>query len=119
MFYADGGFIVPDPATTRFALSLYAIEMGEPAGFSACLSTYRRPARDMAPTEAKASCLYPNTARVVREAAEKGYDTGVVLDANGNVAEFAYANLFFVRDEVVYTPAPNGTFLKRHHPANG
>ena len=65
----------------------------------------------MAPTGAKASCLYPNVARSVAEAGEKGFDTAVVLDPDGNVAEFAYANLFMVRDGVAHTPAPNGTFL--------
>ncbi len=65
----------------------------------------------MAPTEAKASCLYPNVARAAREAAARGFDSAVVLDPNGNVAEFAYMNLFFARDGVVHTPSANGTFL--------
>ena len=65
----------------------------------------------MAPTEAKASCLYPNVARSVREANNKGFDTAVVLDPNGNVAEFSYTNLFMIEDGIVHTPAINGTFL--------
>ncbi len=65
----------------------------------------------MAPTMAKASCLYPNVARGLREANSKGFDVGVVLDPNGNVAEFSYTNLFMVRDGMVSTPAINGTFL--------
>ena len=65
----------------------------------------------MAPTEAKASCLYPNVARGVNEANEKGFDTGVMIDPVGNVAEFSYANLFVTQDEAVHTPAINGTFL--------
>lgn len=65
----------------------------------------------MAPTEAKASCLYPNVARCVAEATKNGFDTGVVLDPDGNVAEFAYANLFMAKDGEVHTPAINGTFL--------
>ncbi len=111
MFYAEEGFVVPDPSSTRFVLTLYEAPLPAPVGFSACLSGFRRPAKDMAPTEAKASCLYPNVARVGREATQKGYDTAVVRDPNGNVAEFAYTNLFFAKDGVVHTPAPNGTFL--------
>jgi len=111
MFYAEEGFVVPDSSSTRFVLTVYEAPLPQPTGFSACLSSFRRPARDMAPTEAKASCLYPNVARVGREAAHKGYDTAVVLDPSGNVAEFAYTNLFCVKDGVVHTPAPNGTFL--------
>ncbi len=111
MFYAEHGFVVPDPASTRFVMTVYEAPLPEPTGFTACLSSFRRPAKDMAPTEAKASCLYPNVARVGREAAQKGCDTAVVRDPNGNVAEFAYTNLFFAKDGVVHTPAPNGTFL--------
>ncbi|MCH6590248.1 MAG: branched-chain amino acid aminotransferase [Rhodospirillales bacterium] len=111
MFYAEDGFIMPDPDSTRFVLTVYESTLPAGDGFSACLSSYRRPAPDMAPTGAKASCLYPNVARSVAEAGEKGFDTAVVLDPDGNVAEFAYANLFMVRDGVAHTPAPNGTFL--------
>ncbi len=111
MFYAEDGFIMPDPDSTRFVLTVYESTLPAGDGFSACLSSYRRPAPDMAPTGAKASCLYPNVARSVAEAGEKGFDTAVVLDPDGNVAEFAYANLFMIRDGVAHTPAPNGTFL--------
>ena len=111
MFYAEKGFVVPDPDSTRFVLSIYESPLPEPVGFSACLSSFRRPAPDMAPTEAKASCLYPNVTRAVAEAQEKGFHTAVILDPDGNVAEFAYANLFMVKDGTVHTPAANGTFL--------
>ena len=111
MFFAEEGFVVPDPDSTRFAMAIYVSPLPEPTGFSACLSSFRRPAPDMAPTEAKASCLYPNVARVGREAVAKGFDTGVVRDPEGYVAEFAYTNLFFAKDGVVHTPVPNGTFL--------
>jgi branched-subunit amino acid aminotransferase/4-amino-4-deoxychorismate lyase len=33
------------------------------------------------------------------------------LDMLGNVAEFGNSNVFMAKDGVVYTPAPNGTFL--------
>jgi branched-chain amino acid aminotransferase len=111
MFYAADGFVVPDPASTRFVLSIYESALPEPTGFTACLSSFRRPARDMAPTEAKASCLYPNVARVGREAQDKGFDTAIVRDPNNNVAEFAFTNLFLAKDGIVHTPAANGTFL--------
>ena len=92
-------------------LAVYEHPMPGFEGFSVCLSSYRRPARNMAPTDAKASCLYPNTARILREAEAKGFDNAVVLDANGNVAEFASANLWIAKDGVAMTPAVNGTFL--------
>ena len=87
------------------------MEIPEPAGFSACLTRFRRPTPETALTEAKAGALYPNVARCLAEALDKGFDNAVVLDGNGNVAEFATANLFLVRDGVAVTPVANGTFL--------
>jgi branched-chain amino acid aminotransferase len=111
MYYAEDGFVVADPDSTRFVLTLFEVPMDAPARYSACLSTRRRPAPDMAPTDAKAACLYPNVGRALREAAERGFDSAVILDGLGNVAEFATANLFFAKDDVVHTPVANGTFL--------
>ena len=96
---------------TRFLMVVEVAPMAEPTGFSACLSELRRPAPDMAPTLAKASCLYPNTALAVRRANRDGFDNAVVLDHEGHVAEFATANLFCASDGQVHTPVDNGTFL--------
>ena len=111
MFYAEEGFVAPDPESTRFILSVYEAPLPSVGGFTACISTRRRPAPAMAPTEAKASCLYPNSGLALKEARERGFDNAVVLDPIGNVAEFATSNLFIAKDGVVRTPAPNGTFL--------
>lgn len=113
MYYAEEGFIVPDGDSTQFTLSIYESPLPDAVttGFSAGFTRFRRPARDQAPTEAKASCLYPNVARAVREANTKGFDTAVTCDPNGNVAEFAYANIFAVFGDEIRTPATNGTFL--------
>jgi branched-chain amino acid aminotransferase len=111
LFWAESGWVDPDPTTTRFSLLIYLSPMTDPIGFSACLSTRRRPAPDMAPTDAKAACLYPNSARALREAAERGFQNAVMRDPIGNIAEFATSNLFFAKDGIVHTPAPNGTFL--------
>ena len=45
------------------------------------------------------------------EAGSRGFDNCVMLDLIGNVAELATANVFIAKDGVVYTPAPNGSFL--------
>ncbi|MGB0696594.1 MAG: branched-chain amino acid aminotransferase [Rhodospirillaceae bacterium] len=111
MFWADAGFITPDPGSTNFCLFIFEASMPAPDGFSAGLTKFRRPARDMAPTEAKASCLYPNVARCLRDVQDRGFETALVLDPSGNVAEFAYTNLFFAKDGQVHTPEANGTFL--------
>lgn len=114
MYWAeDGGrfSVPPNPESTKFAMCVYALPMPEPAGFSVTTSSYRRPALTQAPVNAKASCLYPNSARALAEAGEKGFDNALVLDAIGHVAELATANVFMARDGAVHTPYPNGTFL--------
>lgn len=112
MLFGTDGFMVADPASTRFMLSVYEAQIpdGE-AGFTACLSSRRRPLPETAPTDAKCSALYPNVARMFREAAARGFVTAVVLDPWDNVAEFANANLFMAKDGAVHTPEDNGTFL--------
>ncbi len=110
-FYATAGFVTPDPDSTEFALAVHKAPLPKASGFSACLSTRRRPSRQAAPTDAKASCLYPNISLALTEAEARGFESAVLLDPNGNVAEFATANLWFARDGVAYTPAENGTFL--------
>src|SRR4029079_8431400 len=55
--------------------------------------------------------VYATHARMVRAAQVKGFHNALVLDANGNVAEFATSNAFMVRGGEVFTPVPNGTVL--------
>ena len=106
------GFLIPQPEHSGFALTLFDAPLPPFTGFSACLSQLRRPDANMAPTDAKASALYANSTRVMREAQARGFDNGVVLDSAGAVAEFATSNLFLVTaDGKVVTPVPNGTFL--------
>ncbi len=100
-----------DPASTRFALTLWEAPMPEPKGITVALSSLRRPSPETAPTLAKASCLYPNGARAAREARDRGFDNALMCDLNGNVAELATANVFLVKDGVAVTPVANGTFL--------
>jgi len=114
MYWAqDGGrfSVPPNPESTVFCMCIYALPMPEPDGFSVMKSSYRRPAVDMATVNAKAACLYPNSARALAEAASKGFDNALVLDPVGHVAELATSNVFFAKDGEVHTPTPNGTFL--------
>lgn len=111
MFWAEDGFVAPDPDSTRFALTIHEAPMPPASGFTACLSTRRRPTPASAPTEAKAACLYPNAGLALKEARERGFDNAIMLDPIGNVAEFATANLFIAKDGAAHTPVPNGTFL--------
>lgn len=108
----DPGAIAPAPQSTAFAICLEAIPMPAETTSSTLTTTrFRRPVLEDAVVNAKAGCLYPNNARMLLEARSKGFGNALVADAIGNVAETATANIFMVKDGVVMTPTPNGTFL--------
>ncbi len=85
--------------------------MPKPSGLSITLSPFRRPTLECAPVDAKASCNYPNNARALIEAHRRGFDNCLMRDMLGAIAELGNANVFMAKDGIVYTPAPNGTFL--------
>lgn len=112
LVFGTDGLLIPVAEKSGFALTLFDAPMPAFTGFSACLSEQRRPDPSMAPTDAKASSLYANSTKALRDAKNRGFDNAVVCDSEGNVAEFATANVFLVTlDGRVVTPVPNGTFL--------
>lgn len=111
MYWAEEGWVAPDPETTTFAITVTEKPMPPQTGFSAAFAPFRRPAPDMAPTDTKAACLYPNAGRALQYVRDRGYDNAIVFAPDGAVAEFATANLFFAKDGVVKTPAATGSFL--------
>ena len=111
MFFATRGFVLPEPESTRFVLAIHTLAMPAPGELAVCFSSYRRPSRDAAPTDAKASCLYPNMQRALAEAQRRGFQNAITSDPSGNIAELATANLWIAKDGVALTPVCNGTFL--------
>ncbi|MEM7178698.1 MAG: branched-chain amino acid aminotransferase [Pseudomonadota bacterium] len=108
----DRSVIQPDPDSTVFCLCLEELSLA-PADASQTLTRtqFTRPTLATALTDAKAACLYPNNARMLREARAKGFNNALVTDVMGNVAETATSNIFMARDGEVSTPITNGTFL--------
>lgn len=115
MYWAETsgvGAVAQDPESTRFLMTVYETALPDPTiGVSVTRSAMQKPLPTMAPTLAKAGCLYPNNARALLEARARGYDNCLMLDAMGNVAELATANVFLAKDGVVKTPVANGAFL--------
>jgi branched-chain amino acid aminotransferase len=114
MYWAEhgiGGGVRFEPSSTNWCLTLYEAPMPEPRAGAVTLSPYRRPTAETAPVNAKASSLYANGSRALIEAHSRGFDNCLMRDMLGNIAEFANSNAFLVKDNVVFTPIPNGTFL--------
>lgn len=111
MFFCRDGSLLPETGTTLFVLSITEMPMPSENAGRATLSPFRRAAPDQAPTDSKAGALYPNSQRARRDAMNRGFQLAVVLDPDGNVAEFSHANLWLAKDGVAISPRPNGTFL--------
>jgi branched-chain amino acid aminotransferase len=67
------------------------------------VSPWRKFHGHMIPTTAKACGQYLNSILAVRDAARRGFDEALLLDAAGGIAEGAGENLFLVRDGIVQT----------------
>jgi branched-chain amino acid aminotransferase len=57
----------------------------------------------MIPTTAKGCGQYLNSVLAIRDAARRGYDEALLLDANGNISEGSAENIFIVRDGQLLT----------------
>lgn len=113
MWSTDGDVTMlgADPTSGAYAICIEELPMSDGGDYALGVSPYRRPRQDMALTEAKAACLYPNNGRIAQEARSRGFNTALSLDIDDNVAETSSTNVFMIRDGEVFTPKPNGTFL--------
>lgn len=80
-------------------------------GMRVTISPYRKFHSSMIPTTAKATGNYLNSILAVREAAARGFDEAILLDANGNLAEGAVENIFLIKDGKVLTNDENSSIL--------
>ncbi len=101
----------PKPDSTTFALCLEEAAMPPWMGTTLTTTEFIRPTLASAVVNAKAGCLYPNNARMLKEAQSKGFANVICCDAMGNVAETATSNIWMVKNGEYYTPIANGTFL--------
>lgn len=71
---------------------------------TARVSSYRRVGEDMMPPRVKNLSNYRNSRLASREVRRDGYDTAILLNGAGHVAEGPSACIFLVRDGLVVTP---------------
>ena len=80
-------------------------------GVDVRVSSWSRMAPNTFPAMAKAGGNYIAAQLMKMEALADGYAEAIALDPNGLVSEGSGENVFLVRDEVLITPALNGSFL--------
>ncbi len=76
-------------------------------GIKLAISDWRRPDPRTAPTQAKAAGLYMICTLSKHKAEREGYQDALMFDWRGQVAEATGANVFFVKDGEIHTPAPD------------
>jgi branched-chain amino acid aminotransferase len=76
-------------------------------GLKLTFAKYRRPDPVTAPVHSKAAGLYMICTIEKHRAEREGFADAVMIDWRGQIAECTGANIFFVKDGVIYTPTPD------------
>ena len=94
-------------------LCIYAVLVGRDndAPLQCCLSTFERVSSRSMPTHCKVSGIYVNCYLTRKEAEQRGFDDGLMLDRFGRVTEASAANVFFIRGDRLITPEVSPEFL--------
>ena len=91
-------------AIATWEMSTYFDKRKKFNGIKLQTSKWIRPPSNTAPTQAKAAGLYMICTLSKHIAEKKGFDDSLMLDSNGYVAESTGANIFFVKNNKLYTP---------------
>ncbi|MCC6674362.1 MAG: branched-chain amino acid transaminase [Thermomicrobiales bacterium] len=86
--------------------------LGAGKGMSAKVSSWRRISEDVMPPRVKNLSNYRNGQLARQETAADGYDTAIILNQLGKVAEGPGACVMFVRDGKLITPDPTSGILE-------
>lgn len=95
------------PTVVAIAVWPWGAYLGEDAienGVAVKVSSWRKYASSMIPTNAKTTGLYVNSMLAGEEARKEGYVEAILLNKEGNVAEGPGENLFLVRNGEIFTP---------------
>ncbi len=108
-----------NPATCPVELAILVWDLGRYLGADAlengvdvCVSSWTRMAPNTFPATSKSSANYANSALIKMGALADGYAEAIALDVNGFVSEASGANVFLVRDQIIFTPALGSSILQ-------
>ncbi|AFB21149.1 branched-chain amino acid transaminase [Rickettsia canadensis] len=73
-------------------------------GINLHISRWRKAMPDSTPLQSKSSAQYNMAITSKKEAKALGYDDALLLDYEGYIAECTTTNIFFVKDQTLYTP---------------
>jgi len=104
----------PDKIDTGVAITATPRKsrLGSGTGMHVCVSSWKRISDADFPPRIKISANYHNSRLAAVQAALDGYDSAILLDDRGKVAEGPVACVFLVRDGVAITPPVTGGILE-------
>lgn len=109
--YSADTNITPRFDTKNNDVAIYIIPLKyyfkEEKGLNTCISSWRRFDDDMFSTKAKMTGAYANSALAKTEAIQNGFDEPIFLNREGKVCEASGANIFGIKNGIVWTP-PKG-----------
>lgn len=100
-----------DVSMAAFPWGAYLGEGALENGVDACVSSWNRAAPNTIPTAAKAGGNYLSGFLISHEAHANGFHEGIGLNSHGLLSEGAGENLFFVKDNKIFTPPAANSIL--------
>ena len=83
---------------------IYYSKEAKKEGIKLTVSKWKRPPNECAPTQSKTSGLYAICTLAKHEASKKNFDDAVMFDIYGNLCETTSSNIFFIKNNEVFTP---------------
>jgi branched-chain amino acid aminotransferase len=115
-FGVGEGFFSYKPDTVDIGVYVFAGPrksiLGTAQGIHVCVSSWTRISDRDIPPRIKAAANYQNGRLATVQAAEDGYDSALLLNERGKVAEGPGACVFLVRDGTALTPPVTGGILE-------
>lgn len=118
-FYSQIDFEIL-PSRTELDISIFVVDPAKDLGgmdfpfeqgTTACISKWRKLDPQTVPIEAKAAANYLNGIMARLEAKKRSFNTVIMLDTQGFIAEGGTESVFLIKDNKLMTPSP-GTVLK-------
>lgn len=110
----DDSWSGPDPSQLELHIATLSrpSSLGQDRKLSVGVSSWRRIDDNATPPRVKANANYLSSRLVSSQAAADGYDSAIILNADGTVAEGPWACLFLVRDGALITPSVTSNILE-------
>lgn len=102
-------------STLKSGLVIYTVAMGRylntDKGIRVNVSSWVRNADNAIPPRGKITGGYANTSLAKTDSLLNGFDDGLQMDRNGHIVEGSSANLFMVKNGVIFTPPTSDDIL--------